>query len=381
MAKKRQRSEKGTVSIKARGKMLRLRWTYEGEEYDRSPGLRDIPLNRIKAREIATQIERDISLGQFDRTCAKYFSKPSEPASVESLSTCDQWRRWMDKQEGEGVTLQTLSSRYQALLNLLHQFDRDILTADDAREFIALLHTRQSPNTSNRYLKMLKTFCDWSVEQSWLPDNPFSSIKPAKDAGHKTRDRPPFTVTEMKAILRAFKSHPRYCLYHDFALTLFLLGLRPSEAIGLQWKHLDFTARTVTVTESLSRSGEGVKRIQKGRKNGVTTVIDLPDRLYEVLQARVNSSSKPDTLVFTSPMGKPIDDHTFSQRVWRSVLTLANVPYRPPYNCRHSMASHAIHQGKPLTEVAYLMGHRDTSMVNRVYGHIIDRPNLPNLDI
>ena len=381
MAKKRQRNQKGSVSIGCRNGMIRLRWTHEGKDYDRSPGLPDIPLNRHAARAIASQIGRDMALGQFDRTCEKYFPKHQSHELTRQLSTPDQWERWMAKQETEGVTLQTLSSRYQALFNLLNQFDRDILTPDDARDFMALLYSRQVPSTSNRYLKMLNAFFHWCITQEWLTENPFHSIKLVKDGGPKSRDRPPFTLTEIQSILTAFQHHPRHHAYHDFALTLLTLGLRPSEAIGLRWKHVDLTAHTVTIAESLSRSGEGSQRIQKGRKNGVTTVLTLPDRLYAVLQNRFSSCSKPEDLIFTSVTGKPIDDHTFSQRTWRDVLKVADVAHRPPYNCRHTMASHALNQGSNLTEVAYLMGHRDTNMVSRTYGHIIDRPHLPQLDL
>lgn len=360
--------------------MIRLRWTHEGKDYDRSPGLRDIPLNRHRAREIAAMIEKDIALGQFDRTCEKYFPKNQNIAPTRQLSTKEQWERWMLKQEEDGVSAQTIANRYQALFSLLGQFDRDILTPEDARDFMTRLYSRQSPNTSNRYLKMLKTFCNWCIEQGWSTENPFFSIKPVKDSGPKSRTRPPFTLTEIQAILITFKTHPRHHVYHDFALTLLSLGLRPSEAIGLRWKHIDFTARTITIAESLSRSGEGIKRIQKGRKNGVTTVLNLPDRLYSVLQGRFTPQTKPEDLIFTSVTGKAIDDHSFSQRTWKDVLAIAGIPYRPPYNCRHSMASHAINQGATLPEVAYLMGHRDTNMVSRVYGHIINRPQLPKLD-
>ena len=250
-----------------------------------------------------------------------------------------------------------------------------------ARDFMALLYSRQVPSISNRYLKMLDVFCNGCITQEWLTENPFLPVKPIKDSGPKSRDRPPFTLTEIKSILTAFQNHPRHHAYHDFVLTRLTLGLRPSEAIDLRWKHVDLPAHTVLIAESLSRSREGSQRIQKGRKNGVTTVLTLPDSLHTVLQSRYLSRSKPEDLIFTSVTGRPIDDHTFSQRTWRDVLKLARVPHRPPYNCRHTMASHALNQGLNLTEVAYLMGHRDTNMVSRTYGHIIDRPNLPKLDL
>jgi integrase len=378
-AKKRQRNHKGGVSIGSRSGMIRLRWTHEGKNYDRSPGLRDIPLNRHTSRTIAALIERDIALGQFDRTCDKYFPKHKSAPPARQLNTKDQWERWMAKHEGEGVTLQTLSNRYQTIFNLLVHFDRDILTPEDARDFMTMLYSRQVPSTSNRNLKMMNAFYCWVIEQGWIIDNPFLDIKPLKDSGPKSRHQAPFTLDELRKILETFRTDPRYSHYHDFTRTLAMLGLRPSEAIGLRWEHIDFSRETVTISGSLSRSGQGDRRIQKGRKNGEITVLPLDDTLLTLFKARFTLNSKPDDLIFRTPTGKVISDHNFSQRIWKAVLEQAEIPHRSPYNLRHSFASHALEQGIDAPTVSYTMGHRDTTMVMKVYGHMVNRPKLPKL--
>jgi integrase len=375
---KRQRAKKGAVAINVRRGMIRLRWSYQGREFHLSLGLPNTPINQQAARAKAAEIERDIALQQFDLSLDKY--RPTrETIAPARPSTIELWRRWMDKRRVDGVAPQTLKNRYQALGSLLQRFQQNIETVEDARAFITFLSSRQIPATVNRNLKLLTTFSQWSLEQGWLIANPFSPIPPLKDAAVRQTNRTPFTHEEMQAILAAFRSHPYHYAYHDFALTLFALGLRPSEAIGLRWQHVDFTARTITISESLSRGAEGIRRVRRKRKNGETTVLNLPDRLYTMLQGRFTPEVNPESLIFTSPTGKVIDDHIFSQRIWKGILAKAGVNYRPPYNCRHSMASHAIEQGATLPEVAYLMGHRNTAMVSKVYGHMVKRPNLPDL--
>ncbi|MGI0492831.1 tyrosine-type recombinase/integrase [Alkalinema pantanalense CENA528] len=382
MGKRQLRGKKGSVSINERRGMLRLRWTYQGKQYQLSLGLPNSPLNQQSARAKAAEIERDIALQQFDPSLTKY--RPLPNADLEPPprpGTVELWQRWMDKRRDDGVSHQTLVNRYQTLSNLLTQFGRNIETPEDARDLMAYLSTRQSPATLNRNIKMLSTFADWCLNQGWLTVNPFSTLKPVKDTSPREPNRKPFTLPEIQVILTTFRTHPHYYAYHDFALVLFTLGLRPSEAIGLRWKHIDFTQRTVTIAESLSRSGKGSRRVRRGRKNGVTTVLTLPDEIYTMLQGRFNPAFNPDALVFTTTTGKAIDDHNFSQRIWRSILTQAGIPHRPPYACRHSMASHAIDQGATLPDVAYLMGHRNTAMVSKVYGHAVKRPNLPKLGL
>ncbi|NET05219.1 MAG: hypothetical protein F6K09_00255 [Merismopedia sp. SIO2A8] len=64
-----------------------------------------------------------------------------------------------------------------------------------------------------------------------------------------------------------------------------------------------------------------------------------------MLRIRYLPHQQPDGLVFKSQKGKPIDDHTFSQRVWKPLCAAAEVEYRVPYAARHRTISHLIDQG------------------------------------
>jgi integrase len=379
MAKTKRRTPHGAVSILVVSRNLHLRWTYQGQRFRLSMKLQNNPVNWQAAKAKAAQIELDIARETFDPTLERYRPQPIEPLEVpQRITTIALWRLWMEKQQEEGVSLQTLANRYQTLLNLLNHFDRDIETGQDAKDFQVFLLTRQSPQTANRNIKMLATFFAWVATQ-YGTDNPCTALKPIKGDVRPSAKRVPFTHGEIRLILDTFQAHPSYSHYHDFVLMILSFGLRPSEAIGLQWKHVDLTQRTLSISESLSRSGERTRRVRKDRKNGVVTIVDLPDHIYTMLQTRFTQESKPDDLVFTSAKGKPINDNNFSQREWRTILKEAGVPYRPPYNCRHSMASHSIDQGLTLPETAYLLGHKDTTMVSKVYGHMVNRPQVPKM--
>ena len=380
MPKKQRRNKKGGVHTQTRSGMLGLRWTFESEKYYLSLNLPDTPINRNSARIKVSEIERDIALGTFDKTKEKYQPQTTE-APIElpkQKSTIALWELWMEKQREDGVAPQTLANRYQTVLNLLKHFDRNIETIQDSKDFQSFLLTRQLPGTANRNIKMIRTFSNWCVNQSTIESNPFTEIKLSKDSGTRSHNRNPFTHDEVERILNSFRLHPLYFRYHDFVLVLFTFGLRPSEAIGLQWKDIDLNKQTIIISESLSRSGEGSRRTRKGRKNGTVTVIDLPGQIHTMLQGRFTLETDPNDLIFTGLKGKAIDDHNFSQRIWRKILEQAGIHHRSPYNCRHSMASHAIDQGLTLPETAYLLGHKDTTMVSKVYGHMSIVPRCQN---
>jgi integrase len=48
---------------------------------------------------------------------------------------------------------------------------------------------------------------------------------------------------------------------------------------------------------------------------------------------------------------------------WKQVLSDLGIEYRKPYTTRHTLLSHAIEKGIPLTGIAYIAGHSDTRMV------------------
>lgn len=96
-----------------------------------------------------------------------------------------------------------------------------------------------------------------------------------------------------------------------------------------------------------------------------------------MLNARHTPQSQPQDLIFTSPTGKPIDDHTFSQRVWKRLCEVANVSYRVPYASRHTTLSHLVDQRANCVQAACVAGHKSTRMVIERYGHRVNRPDMP----
>jgi integrase len=230
--------------------------------------------------------------------------------------------------------------------------------------------------SSNRRLWLLNKMSAWAVAEGLLSYNPWVKIKPRKTTKEIVK---PFSQEEAAKIIAGFeKAYPAWVPFTKF---LFLSGCRMSEAIGLQWKHIDFQRQEICICESLSilASGNGHERVRKDTKTGSVRVLKTNTQLIELLEQIKPVSAKPDDLVFTNPTRtNHIDSHNFRNR-WIKVLKEADIPYRRPHIIRHSFASHAIDQGIPLTGVAYLLGHSDTRMVATVYGHLVNRPSLPNI--
>ena len=370
------RSPKNSVQIVDQGGMLRLRWTYQKKRFVISLGLANTPLNYNVAQGKASAIESDIRLDRFDPTLRKYKNQPKNiQPEKEEMTTPDLFQKFIDYRRAEGTSGQAIASRYIPLLNNLKRWGH-IADKQAAKNFIDLLRSRQSALIANQNLSLLKGFNEWAIETELMPQNVFRSIKPLKNSHAPSPKRQPFTVEETRQLISTLKK-PKFQPWHDFCMFLLYTGCRPSEAIGLQWGDIDWTKKTVIIQRSLSRGQDGkaagYARQSKTTKNQKHRTIDLHPSLVEILQIRTGDSQD---LVFKSPKGKPIDDHTFSQRVWKSLCKEAGIPYRVPYAARHSLGSHLVENGASIPQTAAILGNTPQTTA-RHYTHMIDRPTMP----
>ncbi len=257
-------------------------------------------------------------------------------------------------------------------------FRRQIVKADNPLAADTTWFTSNSlaPTTNNRRLWLLNKMSVWAVAEGLLSVNPWLKVRPRKTTKEVVK---PFSQEEAARIIVGFeKSYPAWVPFTKF---LFLSGCRMSEAIGLLWKHIDFQRQEICICESLPllNTGKGYERARKDTKTGSVRFLKINTELAKLLEQIKPVSVSPDELVFTNPTRtNHIDSHNFRSR-WIKVLEQAGIPYRRPHIIRHSFASHAIDQGIPLTGVAYLLGHSDTRMVSQIYGHMVNRPDLPSI--
>ena len=384
MAKRnRQRNRKGTITVTSRNGILRLRWTHQGTRKELSLGLTDTPLHRHMAEGRAAQLKADIVSGEYDETLDRYRLIPSESAPITAPSTVTLFEQYTADKRRAGVGGLAITTKYKALQSNIARYGNDITTAEDAYQLVSMLRSRQSPQTANQNLVLLKSFGRWLVEQQHLRENIFHSVVPLKGSKASVQDRTPFTTEEALLFLETARNHKTGYQYYDFCYVLLSLGLRPSEAIGLRWSHVNLARKEVTIRESLSRSADGRSsggaRQRKGTKTGRVRVLRLNDRLIGMFAGRKNAIAQPDDLIFTTPTGKPIDDRMFCRRYWRRICEAAGIPYRPPYTARHTFISHGIEYKRwSPQQAASMAGHSSPRMISEVYGHMIDTPELPD---
>ncbi|MEH2309509.1 site-specific integrase [Nostoc sp.] len=351
---------------------IQLKFSVGGKRYSFNPIPQGQYNNRrdLKTAEaIATRIQNDILSGHFDPTLNRYRLVPKSIPSTQPKNLLELWDIWVASLD---LPDHTKANHYKWVRRMIAKSNPEM------NDTSWLTKADISPRTFKDRLSLIRACGKWAVSKGLLKDNPYDSLKPRKDTAQEIK---PFTQGEIKLILEGFdKLAPHY---GPFVRFLMATGVRTSEAIGLLWGHVDFHRSEIVIKESLPKdlTGNGYTRVRKETKTGNIRHLTLSSGLRSLLISLRPSNASPDTLVFTTPKGCIIDADNFRERYWVKVLATQGIPYRKPYTTRHTMISHAIEQRIPITGVAYLAGHRDTSMIIKNYGHMINRPDLPEIPI
>jgi integrase len=72
-----------------------------------------------------------------------------------------------------------------------------------------------------------------------------------------------------------------------------------------------------------------------------------------------------------------IRQENFNRRHWRPVLESLEIPYRRPYNTRHTFATLCLDAGVPVQQVAAWLGHSPTMTLKHYAG--LTRSEVPEL--
>jgi len=196
--------------------------------------------------------------------------------------------------------------------------------------------------------------------------------KIARPRRKEVRPLAPVTVEAMRAA-----ASPR-----DAALISVLAysGLRPQEALALQWGEV--RERTLLVQRAVSLGEE------KDTKTTAHRTVRLLSPLREDLLEWKLRSGRPreGALVFPGPQGGLWTKTTYDnwrKRAFDRARTAAGVDEATPYALRHSFASLLLHEGRSVVYVARQMGH-DARLTLTTYGHVIDelddQPRVPAED-
>lgn len=217
------------------------------------------------------------------------------------------------------------------------------------RQQIQIFHTALkdeglAPATANHYVKLLRHLFNLAVEWEVLEKNPASRIPLFFEDNQRDHYLDDDELQRLLGVLHTDKNRT-VCL---IALFLLSTGARLNEALQSKWTDVDKEARIWRIPASNSKS----KR---------TRSVPLNDSAIDVLD-ELDTEGKYDFLFISKHSSRPL---TTIQKVWQRLRKEAGLEHVNLHLLRHSYASYLSLNGRNLTEIATILGHRHIRTVTR----------------
>jgi integrase len=148
-------------------------------------------------------------------------------------------------------------------------------------------------------------------------------------------------------------------------------GLRVSEALALQWRHLELDGSEphLKVRRAIVRGHMGPPKSRHGRRE-----VPLDHSLVVALRDRRRDSEWPgdDDLVFPAGNGAVMSQGNLRRRVLKPAAEEACVPWAAFHTFRHTCASMLFAQGRNAVQVQRWLGHHSAAFTLATYVHLLN---------
>lgn len=362
MSKKRRAAYVGCF-VQVRNGTLWLRYRWQGRERCVRTRLTDAPENRETLAPLTRLVGAAIGAGKdptpiLTETLGVAHAGSTTPTSAPTGPTvAAYYRDWYAERKGQVRKAQARKYRQHMedfVLPALGSIPLAAIRTRDVRGLQADLLGRVSEKTGKPFsVKTVKNILAGSFaamlrqarSDELLAGDPIAGLEWAR---WNVPDADPFDEDERDAIIAWFKAaryadhagpkndprrvrpHPPYHAYVHF---LFWHGVRPSEASGLRWKHVDLRKRTANIRESYH---EG--RYEPPKTKAARRTIELHPEAVRLLRVLQPAHVTPDAPVFTSLAGTPVEPKTFSEH-WYDCLRALKLRVRGLYCTKDSFVT------------------------------------------
>jgi len=255
---------------------------------------------------------------------------------------------------------------------------REKLTAITPRriaEYVAWLNTLDiAPRTVHKRVVPLRSLFRTAREQGLIRSNPCEGVRLPKvqeqvhDEDHEDDTVKVFNLEQLETILKVAKQP---LLWNLLACT----GLRISEALALEWRHLELNGSSphVKVRRAIVRGHMGPPKSRYGRRD-----ISLPFSIVRALRA---TEALPTGLVFASSANTPLLPNNLRRRVLQPALEEAGCSWAGFHTFRHTYASMQLSRGTNIVALSRALGHHSAAFTLSTYAHLMQGDEAPPLEI
>ena len=311
------------------------------------------------------------------RKMAEYEQRLAAGRSFETVAEEWQKKHWTEISAGTQVSYNPAYKR--AVASFGADNIQEITPLDIKRSLNEMAAQKYAHHSVSIYLSVLNQIFNYAIMMGDISANPTDTISVPKGLHTSSRDCPEDSQLD---IIRQHVDDP----FGLFPYMLLYTGLRRGEILALQWKDIDFGARTISVTKSVTYAGTGNRpEIKSTKTEAGNRVIILLDRLAKKLFPR---QKKPDDYIFggATPLTQSVfrsawRRYCLDAGLWRwkqvqkiqekkKVVALVKEPTVTPHQLRHAFATICFESGVDPKDAQQLLGHSKLEVTMDTYTHI-----------
>lgn len=329
------------------------------------------------ALTLSTNLEKDVSI------------------VPEDLILKDFLHNWLTTFKVHEVCSRTMELYYYSerhhIVPALGNAPLDSLTPLKVQTFLYQLQAEK--HLSQRTISLIRgtliQMYDHAIEMGLAQNNPARNTKlPRQPRRAGEGAGKALSIAQREAILKAAESDP---IMLPAITTLMFTGMRVGELLALQWKHIDFRAKTIFIQQSVTREltfdDEGKTAAMTDALGATKTrtsqrVLQAPDivvarlrqwmRYVAALKGGLNALT-PEGFVFLSTRTMGMRTYSGFRASYRHFLERNGFGGEGLnlHRYRHTYASMLLEQEINPKIVQKLLGHRDVSTTLGVYSHVV----------
>ncbi|PHM23126.1 tyrosine recombinase XerC [Xenorhabdus ehlersii] len=211
----------------------------------------------------------------------------------------------------------------------------------------------QSASIALRF-SSLRSFLDWMVMQNKLAANPAKTVSTPRKKRHLPKN---MDVDEVNQLLNINLNDPLSVRDRTMLEVMYGAGLRLSELVGLDCRHLDLEGGEVWV----HGKGSKERKVPFGRM--------AQEWLQHWLDMRELLEPEDDAVFISTKSGKRISARNVQKRFKQWGIRQGVSSHVNPHKLRHSFATHILESSGDLRAVQELLGHANLS-TTQIYTHL-----------
>ncbi len=296
------------------------------------------------------------------------------PAAAK-LTTGEYLTNWITKKHKTSIAATTYR-RYASLINIhiipaLGSIKLQAITKNHINALMLQMREKgQSARSQQQARAVLSAAFESAMEDDLVASNP---VVKSRTITLDTAQIHPLSLMEVQTLLAKTAGVQMQARVRIAVL----YALRQGEALGLQWKDVDFAKKTIFIWQQIQKI-EGAYEFVKLKSDDSIRTLEIDDETLAALKAhkiqqntdRLAMGDKwvDHDLVFTTTNGKPIDCKT-DYRQWHRALAIAGLPVKRLHDARHTAATLLFDQGIDIEVIRRFMGHSSVLLTSKTYVH------------